>query len=111
MPMPKIDAANAKKPLGYDAARKKYILLEDILSRNEAIIPVDSLSDEDFKNLVIKRQLAGPDYRVQSMSAPPMSRDDVVRAIEKEEPFGRMTLEAEKSHLRDLLAEIQRNLD
>ena len=110
MPMPKIDAANAKKPLGYDASRKKYILFEEILTGKEVIIPIDSLSNEDFKKLVIERQLAGPDYRVQSISGTPMSRDDVVRAIRMGEPFGRMTLEAEKSYLRDLLTEIQRNM-
>ena len=110
MPIPKIDAANAKKPLGYDPARKKYILFEEIIAGREHIIPVDTLSDEDFKNLVIERQLSGPDYHVQSISGQPMSRDDVVNAIRLNQPFGRMTLEAEKSYLRDLQSDIQKNL-
>lgn len=110
MSLPSIDEANAKKPLGYDPSRKKFIFLEEILSRNEAIIPVDSLSGDDFKKLVIERQMAGPDYHVQSISGTPLSRDDVVRAIRKGEPFGQMALEAEKSYLRDLLADIQKKL-
>ncbi len=108
--MPMIDEANAKKPLCYDPGRKKFILFEEIASGKEPIISIDSLSDEDFKNLVIERQLAGPDYRVQAISGPPMGRDDVVRAIRFEDAFGRATLEAEKSYLRDLLDDIRRNL-
>ena len=80
------------------------------LWRKEPIAPVDSLSEEDFKKLVIERQRAGPDYKVQAITGPPNTRGDVVRAIQRGEPFGRVTLEAEKSTPRDLLAEIQRDL-
>ncbi len=110
MPFPKIDAANARKPLAYDPLRKKFILLQEIISQNEAIIPVDSLSEEDLKQLVIERQLTGPDYKIQSISGKPMSRDDVVEAIRLNQPVGRMMLEAEKSCLRDLQTTIQNEL-
>lgn len=110
MPLPKIDKANLKKPLSYDPKRKKFIYFDDIVSGKEKIIPVESLSDEELKTLVVKRQRAGPDYTVQAISGPPMSRDDVVRAIQQDEPFGRVTIAAEKSYLQDLLSEIERNL-
>lgn len=44
------------------------------------------------------------------MSGQLLRRDDVIRAIEQDDPFGQMTLQAEKSYLRDLLHEIQQNL-
>ena len=110
MPMPKIDEANLKKPLCYDPKREKFILFDDIVSGREKIVPVETLSDGDLKKLIIERQRAGPEYRVQAISGPPLSRDDVVRAIERDEPFGRVTLEAEKSYLRDILSAIQQNL-
>ncbi len=109
--MPNIDEPNLRKPLCYDPARKKFILFEEIVSGKESIIPVETLSEGDFKKLVIERHRRGPDYKIQAMSGSPLSRDDVVQAIDQEDPFGRMTLEAEKSSLRDLLAEIRRNLD
>lgn len=111
MPMPNIDEPNLRKPLCYDPVRKKFILFEEIVSGKESIIPVESLTEGDFKKLVIERQRKGPDYKVQAMSGSPLSRDDVIHAIIEGESFGRMTLEAEKSALQDLLAEIRQNLD
>ena len=110
MPMPKIDPQNLKKPLCYDPERKKFILFGEIVSGEERIIPPDTLSEADLKRLVIERQRTGPDYKVQAISGSLLSRDDVIRAIEDDEFFGRITLEAEKSYLRDFLDEIQRNL-
>jgi hypothetical protein len=111
MALPKIDAANLKKPLCYDPDRKKFIFFDEIVSGEEKIIPVDELSDDDLKQLIVERQRAGPDYTVQAISGPPMSRDDVVQAIEKDQPFGSMTLEAEKTYLRHFLSEIEQGLN
>ncbi len=73
----------------------------------EIIIPLERLNSEDIKRLVIERQRLGPDYKVRSMSGPLMSRDNVVESIQNNEPFGRVTVEAECSHLRDLLLQIE----
>jgi hypothetical protein len=110
MPLPNIDEPNRKKPLCYDPARKKFIRFEEIISGTERIVPVDTLSEDDLKKLVIERHRTGPDYKVQAISGPPLSRDDVVQSIKQDEPFGRVTLEAEKSYLRNLLDQIQQNL-
>jgi hypothetical protein len=110
VPMPNIDLQNRKKPLAYDPTRKKFILYDDIVSGKEKIIPIDILSEPDLKMLIIERQKTGPDYTVQAISGVSMTRNDVIRAIEQDEPFGQMTLQAEKSHLRDLQHEIRRNL-
>lgn len=106
MGMPKIEGPDRKKPLCYDPERDKFITFDEILSGTEEIVPLERLSAEDLKRLVVERQRVGPDYRVQAMSGPLMSRDDVVRAILRDDPFGLATIEAEVSHLRDLLAQI-----
>jgi hypothetical protein len=110
MPMPEIDAANIKKPLCYDPEREQFIFFDEIKSGKEKIISLDALSDADLKRLVVERQRAGPDYTVQAISGPPMSRDDVVKAIEQDEPFGSITFEAETSYLRWILSEIDQAL-
>jgi hypothetical protein len=110
MPMPKIDGPNLKKPLCYDPKRKKFIYYDEIVSGREKIIPVENLSPGDLKKLIVERHRSGPDYRVQAISGLPLSRDDVVRAMEKDESFGRDTIEAERSYLISLLAEIRKNL-
>ena len=111
MAIPEPDEANRKKPLCYDPARRKFILFDDIVSGREKIVPLESLSQDDLKKLVIERHRAGPDYRVQAdWGSPAQSRDDVVRAIERDEPFGRITVEAETSYLREYLATIQKDL-
>jgi hypothetical protein len=109
MTLPEKDKENLRKPVCYDPAKKKFITIEEIASGKENVIPVDTLAEADFKKLVIERQRVGPDYKVQAISGPPFSRDDVIKAIEQDEPFGRMTLEAEKSYLRDFLSKIQQN--
>jgi hypothetical protein len=111
MSLPKIEGQNLKKPLGYDPKRKKFIRFDELVSGTEKIIPIEQLSPADLKTLVIERQRRGPDYTVQPMSGPPQTRDDVIRAIETGEKIGRMTLEAETSHLKDLLRQIQSHLD
>ncbi len=112
MPMPEIDEKNRKRPLSYDPARRKFILYDEIVSGEESIVPVDSLSEDEIKELVIERWRALPeDIRVQAISGSPYSRDDVIRAIEHDELFGKITVHGESSYLRDLLEQIQRNLD
>ena len=107
MDMPKIAGPDRKKPLCYDPKRGKFITFDEIISGLEKIVPLDSLSSEDLTNLVVERQRVGPDYRGQAMSGSLMSRDDVVKAILRDEPFGRATVEADISHLRDLLSQIE----
>jgi len=111
MPLPQIDERHRKRPLCYDPARDKFIYFDEIVSGEEKIIPVETLSEDELKKLVVERQRTAPDYTVQAISGPPFSRDDVIRAIEQDEPFGLVTLEAEKSYLHDLLAEIEQNLE
>ena len=104
MPIPDMDDESRKRPLCYDPSRAKFILYDEIVSGEEDIVPVDNLSENDLKKLVIERWRVLPkEKKVQAISGPPYTRDDVIRAIEQDEPFGRMTLEAEKSYLRDLL--------
>ena len=110
MTMPKIDAANLKKPLCYDPKRDRFIYYDDIVSGRERIIPLESLSNADLKKLIIERHRAGPDYRVRAITGPEMSRDEVVKAIERGDPFGQITIEAETAYLQEFLADIERNL-
>lgn len=104
--MPKIEGPDRKKPLSYDPTRDKLITYDEILDGAEPIIPIDRLTEPERAHLVIERQRAGPDYRVQAMSGSPLSRDDVIEAIRRGDEFGRATVEADLSHLRDLLAQI-----
>lgn len=111
MPKPAIDDKDIRKPICYDPCDGKYIFYEEVLSGKQKIIPIETLSDDDFKQLVIKRLNTGPDFTVQSISGPPFTRDDVVRAVVHNEPFGRDTLDAEKAYLRDFLASLQQQLN
>jgi hypothetical protein len=110
MPLPEIDPLHRNKPLSYDPSRNKFILFDEIVSGREKIVPLDTLSDADLKKLVIERQLKGPDYTIRSISGEPLSRDDVVQAIERDDPFGQAMVEAEVAYLQDFLKEIAQNL-
>jgi len=110
MALPKIDEANRKKPLCYDSSRKKFIYFDEIVAKKEPIIPPSTLSKTDQKKLIIERQLAGPDYTTQAISGPVMKRNDAVKAIQNNEEYGVVMVEAEISYLDELLEEIRRNL-
>lgn len=107
MGMPKIEGPARRQPLCYDPERDKFISFDDIVSGREPIIPMERLSTEERKRLVVQRQRRGPDYRVRAMSGSSMSRDDVIQSILRDEAFGRAAVEAELSHLRDLLRQIE----
>ena len=110
MAFPKIDPSNLRKPLCYDPLRKKFITYREIVSGKEKIVPLDKLTPDEKKMLVVERQIKGPDYTMQSMSGMPYTRDDVVKSILKNDELGKMTVEAELSMLKDLLQEIEKNL-
>jgi hypothetical protein len=111
MPMPILDETSRLRPLCYDPSRRKFILFDDIVSRKEAIIPVESLSERDFRKLVIKRlRVLSEHTMTQEMKGAAQSPDEVIRAIERNEPFGLRTLEAERVYLHEFLDEIRRNL-
>jgi hypothetical protein len=110
MGMPVLEPRNQKQPLCYDPRRKKFIFFGEIATGAEKIIPVESLSEDEAKLLVIERQKTGPNYTMQSISGKPVTRDEMVEAIRKNEEIGNMTVEAEISMLKDLLLEIGKNL-
>ena len=110
MGLPKIDSRNIRKPLCYDPIRKKFILYDEIVSGVEKIIPVEVLSPDDTKKLVIERIEKGPDDTMQTISGTPMTKRDIIDAIISDDEIGRMTLEAEVSMLKDLLRNIKSNL-
>lgn len=110
MALPKIDRHNLRKPLCYDPRRKKFITYREITTGKEKIVPLEKLSQEEMKMLVVERQLKGPDYTMQAISGMPYTRDDVVKSILKEDEVGQMTMEAELSMLKELLHQIEKNL-
>ena len=112
MPMPILDEQGRKRPIGYDPKRKKFIRYDDVVSGKEKIVPLESLSQDDLKKLVIRRWQALPKDQVsQAISGPPYTRDDVIQAIRKDDPFGKMTVQAETAYLKNLLKEIESNLE
>ena len=110
MALPVIDRSNLRKPLCYDPQRKKFITYREITTGKEKIVPLEKLSQEEMKMLVVERQLKGPDYTMQAISGMPYTRDDVVKSILKEDEVGQMTMEAELSMLKELLHQIEKNL-
>jgi hypothetical protein len=106
-----MEDVNKNKPVCYDPVRKKFIYYDDIISGKEKIIQLDTLSEDDLKKLVIERHKAGPDYKVQAISGPPYSRNEVIKAIEQNEPFGLVTVAAEISYLKGLLINMDKNRD
>lgn len=110
MGLPIIDLKNIRKPLCYDPNRNKFIMYDEIISGEEKIVPIEGLSPDDIKTLVIERIHQGPDFTMQTMSGNPITKREIIDAIIRDEDIGKMTLEAEFSMLRDLLTQIGESL-
>ncbi len=110
MPLPDIKGPDRDKPLTYDPQRQKFITFEELASGKEEAVPIESLSREDLKKLILERHRLSPPYKVMDLNGNLMTREDVMRAIETDSDFGRLTLEAEASHLSDLLKQIRNSM-
>jgi len=109
--MQEIDKNNMNKPICYDPERKKFITYDEIISGQEKIINLNSLTKEDKKKLVIERLKKGPDFMVQSISGPPYNRDEIIRAINNDEEIGNMSVEAELIMLKDMLDQVSKEME
>jgi hypothetical protein len=109
-PLPIIDEANRRKPLCYDPKRDKFIYYDELVAGSEKIIPLRKLTHDQLKKLVIERNRSGPDYTVQTPGGPKYTRDDVIREINGETAFGKMSMKAEEMSLSRLLKQIEENL-
>lgn len=111
MALPEMDESSRNRPLSFCPTCNRYIYYDDIVSGTSAIVPLETLSEADLRKLVIKRYEALPkDMKVGPM-AQLYSPDEVIRMIEQDEPFGKMTVQAETSYLRSLLDQLAHELE
>jgi hypothetical protein len=109
--MPDVRGPDRPKPITIDPKTGRFITIDDIETRGVVPVPLDALSHDQLVRLVIERNRLGPDYTVQSISGPPLSRDQVMREIEAGTEFGRMAVQAELMALSELLDKIRAALD
>lgn len=109
--LPKIDKANQKKPMCYDPKRNKFIYYDELISQSEKVIMLENLTKDQLKKLIVERNRAGPDYTVGTLTGEKYTRDDVVKAIIEDTDFGKMAMNAEVSHLSNLLKQIKEELE
>jgi len=109
-PLPDIKGPDRKKPLCYDPERRKFIYFDELIAKTEKIIPLERLSHEQLKKLIVERYRAGPDFTMQVLSGAKYTRNDLIKEIRKQTDIGKMTMEAEKSYLSELLEQIKESL-
>lgn len=97
------------KPICYDAKRDKFITEKEVINGSEELITLETLTPDDIKKLVIARlQRADKGTTMQAISGIPYSPDEVIQAIEQDDDFGRMMIEAEMSYLKQRFEEISK---
>jgi hypothetical protein len=104
--LPDIQGINRKKPLCFDPSNDRFITFDDIVEGAEKIVPLDELTDEQLKRLVIERYRMEQSTTVQPLSGPGRKSGDVINEIESETEFGKMVVMAETRYLRELLKQI-----
>jgi hypothetical protein len=108
--MPQLEGQNRLKPLSYDPKTGRFITYDEIISGRAKIVPLDQLSPEQLKNLVLQRQRVGPDYTMSDLNGRAVKRDEIVQQIINDTEFGRMVMKAEIAYLREFLNQIQQAL-
>jgi hypothetical protein len=89
-----------RRPVCYDPSRRKFIFIAEVLAGREKLIPTDSLDESDLKKLVVLRfWTARATSKAGPMKGPFLSTDEIALEILEDKPFGRTTLEADRSHL------------
>jgi hypothetical protein len=104
--LPKIDERNRQKPLTMDVKTGRFITYDEIIHNRAAITPLDQLTHEQLKELVIERQRVGPDYTMSDLNGNKLTRDEIVQEMIKETSFGAMLIKAETDYLNEFLAQI-----
>jgi hypothetical protein len=109
--LPDITGPDRYKPLTYNTDRKKFIYYDELIEGKERIVPLQELSAEQKKQLVIERNRVGSDYTMQDgFSGPARSGDDVAKEIEADSDFGKEAVIAELAALSELLKKIEEGL-
>ncbi len=110
--MPEIKGLARKKPVCYDPEKDSFITLDDLEANKAQIVPLDILTDEQLKRLVIERNRVGEDYKLQAdWSEPAQTPIDIIKQIENDTQLGRDTVEADINYLRNrLLIDIENEL-
>ena len=105
-----IKGLNRKKPVCYDPERDRFITIDDLDADREKLIPLERLTDEQLKRLVIERNRVGEDYSVETDWKRTRSRNEIVQEIEADTETGRMAVKAEIMYLKDHLRDIETRL-
>jgi len=102
--LPEIKGPARKKPVCYDPEKDHFITIDDLEANKAQIVPLDILTDEQLKQLVIERNRVGEDYKHQAnWTEPPKSPNDMIKQIEADTELGRVAVEAEIAYLRNRL--------
>ena len=107
------------KPISYNPDDDKFILFDDAVHRFEKIYPIDELTFQQQKKLVIKRLQTELDAMQEkdkptiqmSFSGPTLNTQQMIENVEKETDFGKTIIRSEISALRDYTLNIQEALE
>lgn len=110
MALPELDEVSRLMPISYCPTCNRFIYYDDVVSGEQAIVPVDTLSKADQKRLVIKRYEVASDLPKSGPMSGPASPQEIISMIEKDEPIGTVTVEATISYLSGFLDDIASEL-
>jgi hypothetical protein len=108
--MPNIKGPDRNKPVSFDPKKNLFITIDDIFDKKATITPIDNLTEEQQKQLVVERLRRGSDFTEQAISGPPYTRDNVIEHIEKDSEYGQMRIQVELGYLREFLKQIEDEL-
>jgi len=101
--LPKLRGVARRKPLGYNPETWEFVYYDDIIKKRASIVPLEQLTPDQAKKLVVERNRIEAKAEVQVLSGKRYTQDQVNREIMADTEFGRMALKAEMDYLAEML--------
>jgi len=105
MKLPDIVAAAKRRPLSYNPITKTYIYYDELEQGTAKLYPIEKLSPEQLKQLVIERQLSNTPTDYATLQELKWNNEAMADEIRNETKLGKQILQADKDYLEFYLAQ------
>ncbi|MBS1643989.1 MAG: hypothetical protein JST36_03050 [Bacteroidetes bacterium] len=97
--LPEIVAAAKRRPLSYNPITQAYIYYDELAQGTAKLYPLEKLSPEQLKQLVIERQLSNTPTEYATLQDVKRDNEAMADEIRKETKLGKQILQADKDYL------------
>lgn len=119
--LPELKGPARLKPISYNPDKDKFIYYDDIIQQIDTIYPIDQLTQDQQKKLVLERlqkdletnqieKRENEPVIQMGFGGPALSNDEMINQIKKQTNIGKSIILSEITYLRDYIQNIEEAL-